>query len=397
MPTIEVLLTEPDDRTAFARIDQIYERAFSKATELCIATAYLTAWQHTQASRPMNLSCAEFMFLIGTDFGLTRKAAIQSVRRWAPSRLGACIYAVDRNLRWNFHPKMLLWREMDGTFHAFVGSSNITRGGLSSNVEANVHVRLSAAHYRGLRQTLLHIRDSASTPVDPRWLKGYREADFDSRRQGAGSPGSSAMRTSEFALPRFSASTMTTKLSERRHQKRLFSKSKRALLSAATRCANGRMAFDAFYAKLPSLWQGRFQAPGYERQGRKANWREACSALVRVVRRRLPLEESDRAVAEEINRLALNRNALRGAWLSEMLCQFQPDRYPVLNNPVKEWLKARGIRKTRGMSVGQYYVEVARRLRVAVAQSRTSNRATTPQDLAEADHLIWIDASKVRG
>src|SRR5262249_20516966 len=155
----------------------------------------------------------------------------------------------------------------------------------------------------------------------------YREAKLSPRVRTPKRSETAAI--SEFSLPKFHVTIMRRVLAERRHQKRLFAKNRDLLLAEIARCARGQIYGDAFYEKLPDLWTARFQAPGYERQGRSANWRQACASLLKIVRKPLALEVSDHAVVQELEHLAHVKNALRGAWFSEMLCQFQPARYPV--------------------------------------------------------------------
>ena len=67
-----------------------------------------------------------------------------------------------------------------------------------------------------------------------------------------------------------------------------------------------------------------------------------------------------------------------------MLCQFFPDKYPVLNDPVRIWIKKKKWSLDRGGTEGQKYIDLARRLRSVVRQN--SNYV---KNLAEIDTLIW--------
>jgi hypothetical protein len=67
-----------------------------------------------------------------------------------------------------------------------------------------------------------------------------------------------------------------------------------------------------------------------------------------------------------------------------MLCHYFPQRYPLVNKPVKRWLTKNHWRATSGLSDGTRYIELARKLRDAVKQIRNG-----PQDLAEIDAMIW--------
>ena len=65
-----------------AGLTKVYKKAFREAAELYLVSAYLTTWQAPQ----LNKACEIFTFIIGKDFGITRKAACESVLEWLPKR-----------------------------------------------------------------------------------------------------------------------------------------------------------------------------------------------------------------------------------------------------------------------------------------------------------------------
>jgi HKD family nuclease len=78
--------------------------------------------------------------IFGFDHAFTEAAALTQMAEWAEahSRCQFFVYAsstVDEGA--NYHPKLYIIREPEVT-HVVVGSSNLTRGGLRDNVEANV-------------------------------------------------------------------------------------------------------------------------------------------------------------------------------------------------------------------------------------------------------------------
>ena len=85
----------------------------------------------------------------------------------------------------------------------------------------------------------------------------------------------------------------------------------------------------------------------------------------------------------EIDYLKKKANPVRGAWFSEMLCHFFPIKYPVLNKPVKQWLRMKNWRPERGSTEGSKYVELARKLRITMKQNNEI------KSLAELDNVIW--------
>ena len=96
----------------------------------------------------------------------------------------------------------------------------------------------------------------------------------------------------------------------------------------------------------------------------------------------------DRIVRQEIDMLSRAGNPVRGAWMSEMLCHYMPDRYPLLNQPVNDWLKLKRWRAQRGSSEGSAYIELARKLREVVRQNEDG-----PRNLAELDAVIWLSVN----
>ena len=84
-----------------------YTAAFKNAVELFVVTAYLTEWDSSLALNP---SCRTFRIIIGSDFGITRKAACEKVMRWLPSNQKSKFLVADSIT--GFHPKAVFWKEL---------------------------------------------------------------------------------------------------------------------------------------------------------------------------------------------------------------------------------------------------------------------------------------------
>jgi hypothetical protein len=106
-----------------SELGDLYGYALQEAEELYIATAYLTDWN---ASRRLGVNCKRLLFLVGTDFGLTRKEAMLAVLRWIPKGLRSTFKAVPP-LEGGFHPKVVAWRAQSGKHYCIIGSSNLSR------------------------------------------------------------------------------------------------------------------------------------------------------------------------------------------------------------------------------------------------------------------------------
>jgi hypothetical protein len=90
-------------------------------------------------------------------------------------------------------------------------------------------------------------------------------------------------------------------------------------------------------------------------------------------------------VRKEIDRLHDLGVPTRKAFLSEMICLMFPDRYPVWNGPVREYLRHVGFTAPRGASEGVCFVDLTKKLRVSIHE----NRDHPAKNLAELDLVIW--------
>jgi hypothetical protein len=357
----------------------LYRAAFKEARELYIATAYLTHWD---AKPGLNPKCSRVVFVVGTDFHLTRKAALRNVLKWLP-KFGSVVFgAVTGSSTGGFHPKILLWKTSGGAAKAIIGSSNLSKAAFDTNYEANVAVSLSDKDFGRLREW---INDAAnrSAPVNEDWIEQYQEA-----KRPAGKASSGLEPAVELKkLPK--GSVYAHKVKQRRAAQATFGEIAPVLHAAMRKCASGTMSNKAFWRTFWETWSkhtSRFQGHGLEISGKAANWRQACAALVRVLDRAGKVDTAalDHLVSVEIDRLGQASNPTRGAWFSEMLCHFLPKHYPLLNGPVKYWLRANKWRPRRGATEGQRYIELARKLRVALGSKPAGAR-----DLAELDLAIW--------
>src|SRR5882724_5446502 len=154
--------------TKHTELRDIYNRALDEAEELYIASAFLTDWD---ASYKLGSACKRVVFLVGTDFGLTRKAAMLNVLRWIPRRISFSFLAVQSQTG-GFHPKIVTWKTPSGKYYCLIGSSNLSKAAFSDNYEANVMTEISARDFARLCAWL----DSVSTdsyPISEDWIKHH--------------------------------------------------------------------------------------------------------------------------------------------------------------------------------------------------------------------------------
>jgi hypothetical protein len=158
------------------------------------------------------------------------------------------------------------------------------------------------------------------------------------------------------------------------------------------RCANKKINPDQFYEQLQKHWSydigDRLQGAGWERHGKGSNFFELSKSYIRILKAKD--EYRDDVVTEEINRLLKENVSTRGAFLSEMLCLEFPREYPVLNSPVKKYLKGNKFKAPRGASEGARYIDLAKKLRISLLQ----NPGYPAKNLAELDTVIWFASRK---
>lgn len=373
--TLAVLLHEPQGTGA---LSALYERAFSKAVELHLVTAFLTEWDSSLRLAP---ACEAVRIVVGKDFGITRKAACRDALKWA-ERQGKTRFRVATEIT-GFHPKLVLWKEKDGGLFMIVGSSNLTRAAFASNFEANVHLSIDEACFRRTRDWIDKI-DDRCRDVTSQWIDDYSEA----KRGGAGNAGSRRRKATEvevLILP--SSPPLANLLRTRRSQIQVYRSKAAGLLELFRSCAAGTVSSAGFYEKLKDFWSydvgDRLQGHGWEIKGKRANFRELAQAFVAIV----DAKNSDRddEVVRQIDDLDASGNPARGAFFSEMLCLKFPDRYPILNEPIHAYLRHVKFKARPNASQGEWYIDLTHSLRRGLKAAGKNYPAKT---LCELDSVI---------
>ncbi len=367
---------------AVGELSDRYKQAFANAVELLIVNAYLTEWD---SSRVLNAECRHFRMIIGKDFGVTRKAACGAVMDWLPPGRKACFMVASQI--GGFHPKAIFWKEASGAAFAIIGSSNLTVAAFETNYEANVFCPLSSSDYQAAKQWVKTI-ERQSVLVSDRWLENYREAPLKggSRKSAASNGELDDNELVLLPLPR--PKGVSGLIQYRRKTLDEYAKNKKGLMRLFQNCANGKITSSEFYDALPSYWGGdvggRIQGRGWERQGKASDFRLLSQSFLTIVN--AVADERDDLVVEEIDRLAKAQTVpARGAFLSEMLCLRFPGLFPVINRPVKKYLKDVGFEPPPQASEGDRYRWLAQTLRASLQQNPTH----PAKNLAELDTVIW--------
>lgn len=378
---VEIILHTSEQRST---LGNHYQAAFKDAVELYVVSAYLTEWD---AGVKLTPACKRFRFIIGKDFGITRKNACRKVMKWLPASRKANFLVADEIT--GFHPKAVIWRNANGQAFMLIGSSNLSRAAFDGNVEANVLVPASEQAFEDAKAWIEWI-EARSAPVSEDWLDQYVEAE----RKPGGSAGKRKTGRREespvitFKLPRPSKTAQL--LRDRRKQLAAYAERRNGLMQLFRSAANGKITSQQFFVELPEHWSmekgNRLQGKGWERMGKHADLQELAASFVTI----LDADKRDRddVVRVELDHLDARGNSARKAFLSEMLCLRFPNEYPVLNDPVRQFLAKNRFTAPRGSSEGARYIDLAKKLRMALRV----NPDYPAKNIAELDLLIWASS-----
>lgn len=377
------IFLNPEDNES---LKDVYTKVFQEADEIYLATAFLTEWSFSKVKLG---SCKQFVAIIGTHFGLTKKQACRDLMKWLPESLRSHIYAFPFEQQSTFHPKVLVWKK-DEKFFSLIGSSNLTSAALNKNYEINVKNEIEAKDYERIVEWFKD-RSDESQVMSQSWIDSYEESKVVYKsKNGKKEPNEKVF---DVRLPQNSESRKW--LEGRRKQMKVFKRYKAKLFDLMKENAAGRLSNKKFWEDFCEIWharfdeenQFRFQNNGVERSCSKANWSEATNAFMFIYKKseKCSVFELDKIVAEQIDRLKRKKNPARKAWLSEMLCQFFPNTYPLLDDPVNQWVKNIGWKLDRGGSEGKKYIDLATRLRSVVKENKPF-----VNNLAELDILMQL-------
>lgn len=357
-----------------------YESAFRNADEIFVLSAYLKDWKNFEISE----DCENATLIVGKDFGITRKKSLRDGLTWRNNNRGICHFFVADKID-GFHPKIALWRQGDERF-LIIGSSNLTVAAFESNYEANLRIKIDEKRYEEISSWIADIL-AKSRPVTQQWINEYQEAKIDPQPRKRKSTPPVKVENNIFKLPNFPK--LAKALAERKERAFAFEEIRDKFVLAVNQCANGEIEQDDFYDWLIKNWNGaewKFQGNGIFRRSKTAtNWQRLCMALQNCINAE---NDRDKTVQKEYDELEESGEAeVRKAYITEMLCHFFPEDYPIWNKPVTTWLTKIGAAQTRprGLSAGEKYIWLAQQLRNAIQ----ANPDYPAKNLAELDHVIW--------
>lgn len=369
------ILLNPDNSTD---LSTFYKAAIKNSTELLIATAFLTEWPITEK---LNTNCNNILILVGTDFGLTRKKALTHLLNWSPSDKKSNLLAVPSFSGGSFHPKIIAWKESDGNHYVLLGSSNLTSAAFTNNYEANIVQKISSKEFNKIKRWLRSIAENSQVITND-WIEKYKET----KRAATNRKANQNEKKKVIDLRIKIQKKHIKAILDRRNRQKTFKEIKPILLDILKLCADGNIENDEFWERFWDIWANhtsRFQGSGIQFSGKYANWEQACKSFLKIINGPNETFDMDLNVQSEIDFLASKKNPVRGAWLTEMLCHFYPTKYPLINKPVKSWLKIKKYKAQRGATEGSKYIELSRKMRDTMRQNPEI------KTLAELDIVIW--------
>lgn len=367
----------PQPGTALA---EAYTEAFNNANEIFVLSAYLRDWRSFEIGK----YCENATLVVGKDFGITRKKALSEALTWKQKYAKICHFYVAEKID-GFHPKLVMWKQGNEYF-LIVGSSNLTIAAFESNYEANLRIKITKDRYQEISNWIAGIL-ALSRPVTTEWINAYQEAPNISQPH----PKNHKQRTvvlGNLLLPRFPG--LAKALAERKEQIYAFQDIRVEFEKNVRACALGQISPNMFYQWILENWNGtewKFQGNGIFRHKQTAtDWQMLCAALVSSLDSNKT--DRDQVVQTTYDELEKSKKVeVRKAFLTEMLCHFFPNDYPLWNEPVQIWLEktAANIARPRGLTAGEKYIRLSNQLRLAL-----ENDPDYPaQNLAELDHVLW--------
>jgi len=184
----------------------------SRRAEIAVAFVRCSGLRLIEAAMDKCLSRGGDMeFVVGLDFHTTDAESLRAlhVRAEAGSRLRLYCYGEPADGPGTYHPKLYLL-EKGKRLTAIVGSSNLTEGGLSSNVEVNVALDFDAEtpEARALRSIYDRVKYQLTRfAPDADYIGAYAEATrrartlSEGRRQDAVTRAIASVRDRERVLP----------------------------------------------------------------------------------------------------------------------------------------------------------------------------------------------------
>lgn len=354
-----------------------YKKALKSAKKLYIVSAYLTDWNSKEFI--FNDNYDDFKFIIGQDFGITRKHACSNVIMSLPPKLKDKFYVVKTSNVKGFHPKAIFWENDKNRYFALVGSSNLTKAAFEKNHEANVYTEISKQQFEEIIDWLNKINKHCQV-VTNEWIKNYKETSRIHPQNLANS---------------LNKDEKSHIIQERRIILANFDKVKQDIIRLFESCCNKKISSEEFYMQLNNLWnverKNRLQGKGWERTGKHSDFQKLSESFVIINNKHKQYEKKecsrrslDNVVAKELDKLKEFKIPTRKSFFTEILCLMYPSLYPITNKPVSKFIQNNGLFQYKKLSEGTKYIELAKKFRKKVVTDDY-----TINNLLEWDSIIW--------
>ena len=147
----------------------------------------------------------------------------------------------------------------------------------------NIHQEISSEEFAAIKQWLRNIATNSQV-ITSDWIKFYKESDKNKFRSSKKKPKNNGhVIDLEIKILK----KHKKELEVRRSQQASFSEIKPNLLRLLKNSEDGKLSNTMFWKKFWSLWSkhhSRLQGSGIQFSGKKANWKQASSSLLKVIK-----------------------------------------------------------------------------------------------------------------
>lgn len=327
--------------------------------------------------------------LLGKDFLLTDVEVLRKLHRLSKnySNLVVRIYLSEKNFA--FHPKFYAFRSKKST-SLILGSSNISKGGFSKNIEANIILRNKSVIKRSklfFENLFLKTEEGGnSIDLDYSFIKDYERAHKNFKKMA---------KKSNYILSDF--------LDNIKKKTAVRIKDRKKLIKDACKFVKTQKYRDEKKRRdeLIRTWRKKLDVPGFKSisqddwhslysegsLGRlRAKWRDKLwNSRGKLLRRLRCVCNDSVPIEERIDEVLNKENKLEGleiATITKILTIHNPNKYGVSNDRVKDFMKKYGATYPRGISKGRKY-----RLWLDFVQQIVDKCGY--MNFADVDYFIW--------
>lgn len=343
-------------RNDHKHISSSLEKSFLAADEIHICVAFLKQSGLRQIVKSLQAAVkreCKMCFYIGTDFYQTEPVTLWYLFKLSSQAKNIKFYLLSQDTA-TFHPKIYLTLK-NGAAIAFVGSSNMTQGGISDNIEAMVRVEKHEKHQfiREILSFLGYVAQNKRAEIADAVAISNYERRYDTFKQKIKKAEKEAKKEianlfdlNSAILKKYLKDYLNNKDEQANWNKRVkdYKSAKLILDGINQKSIKTKTDFLDAYEKLVG------------KSGQKGLWHSG--SIFRMKNKVAPhykhfvkmLEQLRKAIGkepEEVFKLAKshfeNIHGLGGNVVTEILNTYMPKRYPILNKNPLSSLKSLGL------------------------------------------------------